>query len=173
MAVFTVFIIFASALWGPCLWAANVAAKKTAKAPAKTTVKATPTPKSKIPAPIKERFASVCLHAYEVSTSKADAAATGRQLCECTARESELQGVTAANLEKETDKIQRDPKYTIQDKLLLDAMRICLIDMYADKMKRERKPSPKARKPNPRLTARKPSPKPSKKPNVRPSASPN
>jgi hypothetical protein len=123
-----------------------------------------------IAASIKKEFADVCLKAYLVSSPKG--AAMGKQICDCTARESTLQGVLAKNLQRETAKIRQNPKYQIQDKALLNAMRACFIDSYADEVKQENAAKNPPRKKKVKLAAH-PSPRPSPPSLLRPLAQPS
>jgi hypothetical protein len=118
-----------------------------------------------IPASIKKDFADVCLKAYLVSSPRGGV--MGKQICDCTARESTLQGVLAKNLQRETAKIRQNPKYQIQDKALLNAMRACFIDSYADEVKQENAAKNPPRKKKAKLVAR-PSPQPSPQPSRQP-----
>ena len=51
----------------------------------------------------------------------------GKKICACTSTESKHQGVTVAELKKETTEIKKDPKYKIQNKKLLASFHYCTI----------------------------------------------
>jgi len=66
--------------------------------------------------------------AFDQSSSNGSVG-VGRQICECTAKESKHQGASAAALRRETAKIKADPKHPIEDAHVLDAFHYCTIEM--------------------------------------------
>lgn len=90
---------------------------------------ATQSPNTK-PDPYRE-FVTSCIQAFDQS-SQNGSLGVGRQICECTAKESKHEGVTRDSLQRETAKIKADPKYQIQDQKLLNAIHYCTIEMLHD-----------------------------------------
>ena len=79
----------------------------------------------------KAAFVAACMGAFDRSSSNGSLG-VGRQICECTAKESKNEGVSRAALERETTRIQQDPKYKIQDQKLLNALQYCSIELLKD-----------------------------------------
>ena len=76
-------------------------------------------------------FVDTCMTAFngsvEIPAQTSEHGAFGKAVCQCTAGESKLQGVTQKSLETETKKIQGDPKYKISDPKLLAALQYCTL----------------------------------------------
>jgi hypothetical protein len=73
------------------------------------------------------QFVSACMLAFDQSSGNGSLG-VGRQICECTAKESLHQGATVAALRRETAKIKADPKHPIEDPHVLDAFHYCTIE---------------------------------------------
>ena len=88
-------------------------------------------PPADITKPPYSDFVSACLTAFNHSTEMPaqtdEHGAFGKTICECTAGESKLQGVTSKNLQAETHKIQADAKYKITDPKLLASLQYCTL----------------------------------------------
>lgn len=76
-------------------------------------------------------FIDACITAFnssvELPAQTSEHREFGKTVCECTAGESKLQGVTRKSLEAETKKIQTDPKHKISDPKLLAALQYCTL----------------------------------------------
>jgi hypothetical protein len=66
-------------------------------------------------------------HSTEMPAQTDEHSAFGKTICECTAGESKLQGVTSKTLRAETQKIQADAKYKITDTKLLASLQYCTL----------------------------------------------
>lgn len=97
-----------------------------------TSLCAASTPDARVTAPDRYReFVSACIQAFDQSSSNGSLG-VGRQICECTAKESKHEGVTRSSLQRETAKIKADSKYQIQDQKLLNAFHYCTIETLHD-----------------------------------------
>ena len=72
-------------------------------------------------------FVAACIQGFDTASSNGSMG-VGRQICECTAKESKHQKVSPASFRSETAKIKADPKYQIQDPKLLAAFQYCTIE---------------------------------------------
>jgi hypothetical protein len=76
-------------------------------------------------------FVDSCILAFDSSSSNGSVG-VGRQICECTVKESKHEGVSRKALARETARIKQDPKYRIQDQKLLNALQYCSIQILKD-----------------------------------------
>jgi len=96
-------------------------------------------------APYRE-FEHVCLSIFARRASPEDAEnATGNRICKCTSEESKHQGVSVAELKKETTRIRANPKYQIKNPKLLAAFHWCVILAMDQKSHEEDSHSPNAK----------------------------
>lgn len=79
------------------------------------------------PDPYRE-FVAACVTAFDLSSGNGSDG-IGKQICECTAKESRHQGTTVAAIRAETKRIQADPKRQIQDVHLLDSLHYCALTL--------------------------------------------
>lgn len=79
------------------------------------------------PKDLDRQFVSACMLAFDQSSGNGSVG-VGRQICECTAKESRHQGATVAAIRRETAKIKADPKHPIEDPHVLDAFHYCTIE---------------------------------------------
>jgi hypothetical protein len=73
-------------------------------------------------------FVDSCTRAFDQSSDNGSGG-VGHQICECTAKESKHEGVTADALERETAAIRKDHKHQITDQKLLNALHYCSIQV--------------------------------------------
>lgn len=72
-----------------------------------------------------KRFALSCKEAFKYSTPADGSDELGREICDCTVKESRSEGVTSEAMERETAHIKADPKHKIEDEKLLNAFHHC------------------------------------------------
>jgi hypothetical protein len=73
-------------------------------------------------------FVSACRESFRKSKSPTSEE-IGKEICECTAKDSKNQGAKASSLKKEAAEIRKNPKHEIQDEHILNAFRWCTIEL--------------------------------------------
>lgn len=82
-------------------------------------------------------FVAACVAAFRKSQGDG-VTESANELCQCTADEAGEEKIPPDRLRAETARIAQDPKYQIQDKLLLQSFHVCTADAMIDADRRSK-----------------------------------